>query len=185
MFKAQAMQQSLLTDAAAENAAKQFNASSENQTNQFMATMATQVSQFNASQKNATAQFNAGQENAAKQFNANVENQRDQFNASNSLVVAQANAVWRQNTATLNTAATNAANAAAAAAANEFTRSTLDQVWQRERDIMDYVYKASETSKDRALSIVLADKKYDEYEKARDDAEETARWKVLTDIVLN
>lgn len=184
MFKAQAMQQSLLTDAAAENAAKQFNASSENQTNQFMATMATQVSQFNASQKNATNQFNAGQENAAKQFNANVENQRDQFNASNSLVVAQANAVWRQNTVTLNTAATNAANAAAAAAANEFTTSTLDQVWQRERDIMDYVYKASETSKDRALSIVLADKKYDEYEKARNDAEETAKWKVLTDIVL-
>ena len=185
MFKTQTIAQSILTDQAAENAARQFNASSENQTKQFMANMQTQLNQFNSSQINSTNQFNAGQENAAKQFNANIENQRDQFNAQNALVVAQANAQWRQNTATLNTAAQNEANANVAMAANAFTQSTMDQLWQRERDVMDYVYKASESSKDRALSIVLADKKYDEYEKARSDAEETSKWATLTQLLLS
>ena len=184
MFKAQTIAQSIFTDQAAENAARQFNASSENQTKQFMANMQTQVNQFNSAQINATNQFNAGQENAAAQFNANVQNQRDQFNAQNALVVAQANAQWRQNVSTINTAAQNEANANAALAANAFTQSTMDQLWQRERDIMDYVYKASESSKDRALSVVLADKKYDEYQKARDDAEETSKWSTLTQILL-
>ena len=185
MFKTQTIAQSILTDQAAENAARQFNASSDNQTKQFMASITTQVNQFNSNQINATNQFNAGQENAASQFNANIENARDQFNAANALVVAQANAQWRQNTATLNTAAQNESNANLALSANAFTQSTMDQLWQRERDVMDYVYKASESSKDRALSIVLADKKYDEYEKARNDAEETSKWSTLTQILLS
>ena len=185
MFKTQTIAQSILTDQAAENAARQFNASSENQTKQFMANMQTQLNQFNSSQINSTNQFNAGQENAAKQFNANIENQRDQFNAQNALVVAQANAQWKQNTATLNTAAQNEANSNAALAANAFTQSTMDQLWQRERDIMDYVYKASESSKDRSLSIILADKKYEDYEKTRADNEETGKWSTLTRILLS
>ena len=185
MFKAQIIAQSIFTDQAADNAAKQFNASSENQTKQFMANMQAQVSQFNASQVNANNQFNAGQENAVSQFNANIENQRDQFNAQNSLVVAQANAQWRQNLTTINTSAQNEANANAALAANAFTQSTMDQLWQRERDIMDYVYKSSEGAKDRALSVLLADKTLAEYQKVRDDDEETSKWKTLTQILMS
>ena len=37
MFKTQSVMQSLFTDAAAENASRQFNATGENQTNQFFA----------------------------------------------------------------------------------------------------------------------------------------------------
>ena len=189
MFKAQAIQQSILSDQAANNAALQFNASSENQTNQFMAQMKSQVDQFNAAQKNATAQFNAGQENATSQFNTQIQNQRDQFNANNALVVAQANAQWRQNAETINTAAQNEANLQAATAANAFTQSTLDQIWQRERDLMDYSFKASETSKDRALELVLADKQYDAYADAQASseaaAEERAKWQVWTNLLLS
>ena len=184
MFKAQATQQAILSDTAAENAAKQFNASSENQTNQFMANLKSQTEQFNAAQKNAVNQFNAGEKNAAAKFNAQVKEQRNQFNATNALVVAQANAQWKQNVTTLNTAAQNEANAADAAAANAFTSTTMDQVWQRERDLMDYAYKSSESDKDRALDIVLADKKYDEYQEARDDQEETSKWRLATSLLL-
>ena len=184
MFKAQATQQAILSDTAAENAAKQFNASSENQTNQFMANLKSQTEQFNAAQKNAVSQFNAGQKNAAAKFNTQVKEQRNQFNATNALVVAQANAQWKQNVTTLNTAAQNEANAADAAAANAFTSTTMDQVWQRERDLMDYAYKSSESDKDRALDIVLADKKYDEYQEARDDQEETSKWRLATSLLL-
>ena len=155
MFKAQAMQQALLTDAAAENATKQFNASSENQTNQFMASLKAQTSQFNASQKNAMSQFNTGEINAAKKFNAELKNQRDQFNANNQLVVAQANAQWRQNVATINTAAQNEANRQHAMTSNAMTQSTMDQIWQRERDLMSMAWKSSESAADRANAIIL------------------------------
>ena len=179
MFKSQQIIQSLFTDQAAENAAKQFNASSETQTKQFMANLQSQVQQFNATQLNTTAQFNAGSKNAAKQFNAQVKNQREQFNSKNALAIAQANANWRQNVATYNSQAQNQANMQKAQAANAFTQGTLDQVWQRERDLMDYAYKGSEASKDRVLDLVLADKKYDEYAKARDDQEKTDMWSVI------
>jgi len=183
MFKSQSIIQSILTDTAATNASNQFNASSENQTKQFMANMKTQVDQFNATQTNTTNQFNAGADNAAKTFNAQVENQRNQFNAQNALVIAQANAQWRQNTQTINTAAQNEANMQAAQTANAFTQSTLDQIWQRERDIMDYAFKGSESSKDRSLDLVLADKKYAEYAKVREDGETTDMWAVLTKAI--
>ena len=155
LFKAQALQQAILSDTAAENAAKQFNASSVNQTNQFMATMASQVSQFNAAQTNALAQFNTSEVNAIAKFNTEQANARDQFNATNSLIIAQANAQWRQNVSTVNTAAQNEANMQDAKAANAFTASTLDQVWQRERDLMSFAWKSGETALDRVNAVVL------------------------------
>ena len=158
MFKAQAIQQALLTDVAAENAAKQFNATSKNQTNQFMASLNSQVSQFNTTQTNAMNQFNAGETNAISKFNSEMQNQRDQFNATNSLVVAQANAQWRQNISTLNTSAENEANMANAKFENGLTENAINQIWQRERDMMAYAFTAGESLAERNLKIVVADK---------------------------
>ena len=156
MFKVQALQQSILTDAAADNAAKQFNASSVNQTQEFMSTLASQVSQFNTSQSNAMEQFAVSEVNAIAKFNEEQRNARVQFNTQNGLIIAQANAQWRQNTSTANTAAQNEANMQDAKAANAFTASTLDQVWQRERDLMSYAWKTSETSLDRINDVIVA-----------------------------
>jgi hypothetical protein len=111
MFKSQSMIQSIFTDQAATNASLQFNASSENQTKQFMASMRSQVNQFNASQTNSMSQFNVNEMNGMAKFNSDMRNQRDQFNATNQLVIAQANAQWRQSVVTMNTAAQNEANA--------------------------------------------------------------------------
>ena len=155
MFKAQSVIQSIFTDQAAENAAKQFNASSENQTKQFMANMQAQVQQFNASQMNAMEQFGVTEENAMSKFNVDMMNQRDKFNATNQLVVSQANAQWRQNVATINTNTQNLANQEAAKISNAFTASTMDQIWQRERDLMSMAWKSSESSADRANNILL------------------------------
>jgi len=156
MFKAQSVIQSIFTDQAAENAAKQFNASSENQTKQFMANMKTQVNQFNTSQSNAISQFDASETNAIAKFNSDMRNQRDQFNSTNQLVIAQANAQWRQSVATTDTTAQNVANAEAAKASNAFTASTIDQIWQRERDLMSMAWKSSESAGDRANNIILS-----------------------------
>lgn len=158
IFKTQARISSLLSDQAAENASRQFNASSKNQTDQFFAGLQESVSRFNADQINAIRQFNAGQTNAVEQFNSQMQAQRDQFNAQNSLVIAQANAQWRQTIATANTAAQQEANMQNARSATEMTQLAMDAYWQRERDIMAFAFQASESSLDRQVQLMLGDK---------------------------
>ena len=158
IFKAQTVTNSILSDTAAANANAQFNASSENQLNQFYATMEAQVSQFNAAQTNAMAQFNAGEANAVKKFNSELQSGREQFNAKMSAQIAQANAKWRQDCETVNTAAQNKSNAQYAKDVNGLTNKSIDEIWQRERDLMNYAFNSSESAKDRILSIMLGDK---------------------------
>jgi hypothetical protein len=158
MFKSQARIQSLFTDQAADNAAKQFNATSQNQTEQFFASLKTQVSQFNAAQKNATAQFNADAKNAMEMFNKDVINQRDQFEATNGLIIAQANAKWRQTVNTQNNATQNEANRQDALAATGLTETAMNALWQRERDIMAFAFTSAENSSQRAHEVVLQNK---------------------------
>jgi hypothetical protein len=155
IFKAQQNIQALFTDQAAENAALQFNATSENQTNQFFASLTSQVSQFNATQQNAMDQFNVNSVNALREFNSELQQQRDLFNAQNGLVVAQANAQWRQNIATMNTAAQNESNMNFAKTMNALTSTNLDAYWQRERDIMSFAFTSAENAADRMASVLL------------------------------
>jgi len=158
MFRAQSNVQALFTDQAARNAARQFNASSENQTNQFFADLSSRVSMFNAEQGNAMKQFNAGETNTNRRFNAQLRTQRDQFNANNSLVIAQANAQWRQNVATINTAAQNTANLEAVRAQNGLTTQALDNIWQNERDTLSFAFQSYESERDRATQLLLEGK---------------------------
>ncbi len=157
MFKSQQNVQALFTDQAAENAAQQFNATSENQTQQFFNNLASQTSQFNASQANAMQQFNADQANTLLEFNADLQSAREMFNAQNYLTVAQANAQWRQAVQTMNTAAINASNMEYAKQVNNLSQAALDQIWMRDRDIMDYAWRSAESSLDRQKSILIAE----------------------------
>ena len=161
MFKNQSVIQSLFTDASAQNAASQFNASSENQTNQFFANLRTQVQQFNSAQSNAMNQFNAKEDNALEIFQEQINNQRDQFNAQNQLVIAQANAQWRQQLATINNAALNDANRQNALQANNLTQKGLDEIWQKERDLMAYAFASAESAAGRRQELIIADMKAD------------------------
>ena len=156
MFKAQQRIQSLFTDQAAENAARQFNATSENQVNQFFANLNSQTSQFNAAQSNAQAQFNAGQRNTVERFNAEINNQRDQFNATNQLAIAQNNAVWRREIATANTAAINRANELNATAALNISKQAYDNLWTYYSDTMEFAWKSAENELDRINSMSIA-----------------------------
>ena len=156
IFKTQQRMASLFSDQSATNAASQFNATSQNQTDQFFSGLEARSSEFNAAQVNAIRQFNAGETNAIEKFNTTLEAQRDQFNTQNSLVISQSNAVWRQQTATASTAAQNIANLEYSRNVNAITGAALDQIWQRERDLMDYAFTSSEGELDRSTSIVLA-----------------------------
>ena len=157
MFASQQNIQALFTDQAAENAAAQFNAANENQTNQFFANLTSQTSQFNASQQNAMDQFNVNSVNALREFNSEIQQQRDLFNAQNGLVIAQSNAQWRQNIATLNTAAQNESNSDFAKTINNMTTRNLDVYWQRERDLMDYAWRTMDNAQARSNALTIAE----------------------------
>ncbi len=178
LFKAQQNIQALFTDQAVENAATQFNATSENQTNQFFASLSTQVGQFNSAQENAMNQFNVNAVNALRQFNGEIQQQRDLFNAQNGLVVAQANAQWRQNLATVNTAAQNESNMNMAKTLNALSAKNLDEIWQRERDIMSFAFASDESAMDRALRIILGNKELEAARMELDSAESAAKTKL-------
>ena len=156
IFKSQSTVQSIFTDRGAQNAALQFNASSENQTRQFMMNQDAQVDMFNNAQENAMNQFNAGEENAMAQFNAEQTTQRDMFNSQNQLVVAQANAQWRQDIATTNNAAINEANMREAMAANNLTANGIAELWQQERDLLSYAFDAADNALDRENRLATA-----------------------------
>jgi len=156
MFKAQTRTQSLFTDQAADNAAKQFNATSENQSDQFFANLKTQTSQFNTTQINAMSQFNAGEENAVNKFNTEIANQRDQFNAQNGLVIAQSNAVWRREIATAGTAAVNRANEINAAAVLDMSNQAYSNLWQEHADMMEWAWTSSDNERDRQNAVTLS-----------------------------
>ena len=157
MFKAQQRVQSLFTDQAAENAARQFNAASQNQVDQFFANLSSTVSQFNASQVNAQEQFNAGQINTIERFNAEINNTRDQFNAQNQLVIAQSNATWRREIATADTAAVNRANELNAAAVLDISKQAYDNLWNYYADTMEWAWTSAENNAERLVQMAVAE----------------------------
>jgi hypothetical protein len=157
LFKSQQNIQSLLTDQAAINASKQFNASSQTQTDQFFANLTTQVKQFNATQSNAMTQFNTDQANTISKFNAEVQNQREQFNAQNRLVIDQSNAQWRREISTANTAAINVANQFNATKAMEVTMTEYNNMWQQFRDEIEYSWKSAESAADRVNKLATTE----------------------------
>ncbi len=168
MFKAQGNIQSIITDAAATNAAAQFNAASENQTNQFYDNLTSQVAMINNEQTNAMEQFNAGKANAINQFNAAQLNARAQFNAQQAMVIEQANAQWEQSITTMDNAAQNAANRDAAQVANNLTETTYNNILQQERDMMDYSWRSAENAIAAENNLIIA-------EMQRDSADSTAK----------
>ena len=156
VFAAQSQINAMLSDQAADNAAKQFNASSENQVNQFFADLGARVQLANADQANAMSRFNAGEANALAQFNTSQANEREQFNSTNRLVVAQANAQWAQAYTTADNAAINEANRQEAQMQGQMTMNAYNATIQTYRDMMSYANTNANNDADRAMQIAIA-----------------------------
>jgi hypothetical protein len=156
LFNAQNRIQSILSDVAAENAARQFNAANEQQLDQFFANLGTQVSQQNSAQQNAINQFNAGEINTLQRFNSEIVNQRDQFNAQNQLAIAQSNAQWRREIATTDTAAINFQNQLNAQNLLEISNTAYNNLWQEYRDTIEWAWSSSENEYERLAAMTVA-----------------------------
>ena len=183
LFKGQQRVQSLFTDQAATNAARQFNATSQTQTDQFFANLSQQASQYNASQSNAQAQFNAGQVNTVERFNAELNNQRDQFNAQNELVIAQNNAQWRRQIATADTVAVNRANELNASAVLGISKQSYDNLWQMYADTMEFAWKSAENELDRIVTMAEAQLDAEAQQYAADATSKSAAGKSIGSLI--
>jgi hypothetical protein len=168
----------LLSDQAAQNAARQFNATSENQVNQFYSNLAAQINEQNAARSDAMNQFavaennkisalnsqnkiavekaNADRAQVLNQFNATVENQRQQFNQQNQRVIDQSNVEWRRTINTANTTITNAANQLNAQNLLNLSNFALSALWQGWRDEAAWVNTSSQNEEARAHNLAIA-----------------------------
>jgi len=149
LFKSQQVINSMLTDQAAVNASRQFNAQSENQANQFYDNLDSTINMHNSEQQNAQERFNSGQVNAANQFNAEMKNNREQFNAQNQLVVDQSNATWRREIATQDTAAINRANELNAINTLDISNTAYNNMWGLYGDQMEWAWTSAENQQER------------------------------------
>ena len=147
--------QALLSDAAAKNAAAQFNAKTENDIQEFFAELGVQIEAANVGREIAVKQFNSNQKVAIQQFNAQMETATDQFNANMELEINQSNAVWRRNVNTRNNAQQNEANRQNALNLLGIQQNALNQLWQKYRDKAAWVVKISENAKDRAHNAAM------------------------------
>jgi len=175
--------QSLFNDQAATNASRQFNAANEQQNDQFFASLFNSTSQFNAAQQNAMSQFNAGQQNTVAQFNSTLRNTREQFNQKNSILIDQANAVYRRNINTANTAIANAENEYNVRTLFNISQTAQNNLLQEHRDQVNFsrVTSLNETAfqNQLALSSFAFDK---DIELAADIAQGQLEGRVLGNI---
>ena len=153
LFKSQQVINSMLTDQAAVNASRQFNAQSENQANQFYDNLNSTINMHNSEQQNAQERFNAGQINAASQFNAEMKNNREQFNAQNQLVVDQSNATWRREIATQDTAAINRSNELNAINTLDISNTAYNNMWGLYGDQMEWAWTSAENQQERLSEL--------------------------------
>ena len=80
-------------------------------------------------------------------------NQRDQFNAQNQTVIAQANAQWRRQIATADTATINRANEINATNVLDISKTAYDNLWQYYSDAMEFAWEVTDNELDRQTQI--------------------------------
>ena len=151
----QSMVQMKLSDTAAENASKQFNAKSSNEVDMFFAELGSQIESANKNRAASVDQFNVNQTSAMEQFNASMEASRQQFNANMQATIDQSNAAWRRNINTANTAAQNVANQQNVQTLLGMNQNSLNNLWQLYRDQASWAMQSSENDRARAHNAAM------------------------------
>jgi len=147
--------QKMLSDQAAENAARAFNAESQAQVDQFFAQLDASIQAANKNRAAAQDQFNVSEANALIQYNADLNNQREQFNVSMQAQIDQSNAQWRRQANTADTAAAN--EAARIDAQNLFNMSQQAQnnLWNAYRDDVQWALTTAENIANRNHELTM------------------------------
>jgi len=156
LFKAQEMNDALVSDAGFANAVSITNATNKLEADKVSATLAQSAAQFNSEQSTKVKMANALAANEMTKFKAQMAQQREEFNANMSTQINIANAKILAEVSTANTAAVNAANAVNAKNATDLSAAQYAQQTQTYRDLLEMSWKTGESEKDRATQIAAA-----------------------------
>jgi len=151
----QTQSQKLFSEAAAQNAANNFNATSQNQVNQFYDTLGTTVEQSNVNRIAAQQQFNTDEINAMKQFTTSINDLRDRQYETQQQAINQSNAVWRRTLNTANTASINEAQRVNAQALLGISVDAQNRLWQQYRDEANFLMNVSENNAARGHAAAM------------------------------
>lgn len=137
--------QSILEDAKAVNAQRLFTAESKNDMDKFYANLNTSIKQFNSSQTLD-----------ASKFNATMEDSRQKFYSEMNYNIAVANAKWRQTVQLQDDQQAHEAATMDVKNMVDISNNQLNHLWDRADSLLDYVWKSSESEKDRNAQLVMA-----------------------------
>jgi hypothetical protein len=152
----QAKQQALLSDQAAVNASRQFNASSQNQVEQFFQSLGSQVANNNTNRQQSQREFIYNQGVAIDSFNSKLVDSRDKFNTDMALQIEQSNAQWRRAINTKNNEMDNRASQLDVQKAYGLTAAAQANLWQQYRDEASHALYQTENQKQKNHQLILA-----------------------------
>ena len=159
----------LVSDAAAENAAKQFNAKNENEIQEFFTELGANIETANIQRALAVEQYNSSQTTALEQFNTQMTANHAQFNANMRLEIDQSNTLWRRTINTQNTAQQNEANRQNAMNLLGLQQNSLNNLWQLYRDKAAWTMQISENDTDRAHNAAMQSASFSQNSQLYDD----------------
>ena len=186
-------QETMLSNIAASNVAKNMNAKTANEVQMFMNTMRDSVLKFNSTQHDAMSKFNAVQgtevskfnaaaNNVANQFYAQMDDAAEKFNATNTLAISKTNAEWRRTINTANTAAVNTSNMVNAQNAFNMSQQAMADLWQRSRDVFNWANQSADNSKDRAFQMAMYSMQRADYMAEMSVKDKNDLWKGVGDF---
>lgn len=147
--------QTLLSDQAAVNAAKTFNATNSTQVQEFFAKLGVEVDTGNAQRMGAMEQFNADQANGMNRFQAQLNETNGQFYAKMQQEINQSNVVWRRSVNTQNTAVNNEAQKINAQNLLGISQDAQNRIWQQYRDEAKFLMDTVENDRQRAHNAAM------------------------------
>jgi hypothetical protein len=156
LFRAQELNDALVSDAGFANATNITNANNALDAQKVSASLAQSAQQFNADLLAKVNMSNVLAANEIGKFNAQQANAREEFNANMTTQINLANARILAEISTANTAAANAAAAVNAKNATDLSSSSYAQQSQTYRDLLEMSWKTGENELERANSVTIA-----------------------------
>lgn len=184
IINTQARMQKMLSDQAAINAARQFNASSQQQNDQFFADLGSRIEMHNTAQYNAMVQTNVSEANAQARFNSAQVLDVNKFNSNLSTLIAQSNTNYLRQINTQNTAMTNQQNLVNSQNLLGISNAAMANALQFIRDQAAFSFQAEQNGLDRAQTLALTQMQNAEWYKRFSAQEKNSFWKGVGSFVF-
>ena len=160
VLSAEAHNQFLLSDQAAENAINQNNIKTKAEYDKFFTQIGSQIQENNANRIATVEKLNTEQVNTLEMFNSKQSDLRDRFNAEMSSQIQASNTQWRRQITTLNNANNLEVSELNAQLLNDMSVREYNNEMLTYRDTANRIWQTSEKNEDRATQLAGAELAY-------------------------